>query len=100
METLDALTWLLTCVSVTAVVLNIKKKRVSFLVFLAANAGWITVNFLKGIPAQAALFVIYSGLSLWGFIEWGRNPPDRPRDARGPGKESATGREKRGREKR
>lgn len=77
MDGLDALTWALTCTSVTGVVLNIKKKRVSFLIFLTANAGWITVNLLKGIPAQAVLFVIYSGLSLWGFIEWGRNPPDK-----------------------
>ena len=83
MEVPELLTWVLTCTSVTAVVLNIKKRRVSFLIFLAANAGWIAVNLLKGIPAQAALFVIYSGLSLWGFIEWGKNPPDRSRDAKG-----------------
>ncbi|MEW5772979.1 MAG: nicotinamide mononucleotide transporter [Thermodesulfobacteriota bacterium] len=95
METLDVFTWLLTCTSVTAVVLNIKKKRVCFLVFLAANSGWIAVNLLKGIPAQATLFVIYSGLSLWGFIEWGRNPPDKPGDAKGLGKDSQPGGKKR-----
>lgn len=95
METVDALTWVLTCTSVTAVVLNIKKKRVSFLIFLAANAGWIVVNLAKGIPAQATLFVIYSGLSLWGFIEWGRNPPGGSSDAKGLGKDSGTGGKKR-----
>lgn len=95
MELLDILTWVLTCTSVTAVVLNIKKKRFSFLIFLAANAGWIAVNLAKGIPAQAALFVVYSGLSVWGFIEWGRNPPAGSSDAKGLGKDSGAGGKKR-----
>jgi len=77
METL--LTWSLTCLSVTGVILNIKKRRLGFLFFIVANVGWITVNVHKEIYAQAFLFVVYTFLSTWGFIEWGRNPPDRSR---------------------
>lgn len=75
METV--LTWMLTCMSVTGVVLNIKKNRLCFLFFIVANMGWITVNITKEIYAQAFLFVVYTGLSTWGFIEWTRNPPDK-----------------------
>lgn len=73
MET--ALTWVLTTISVSAVVLNIKKNRLCFVLFLIANAGWIAVNVKNGIYAQAALFVVYTFLSIWGLIEWSRRPP-------------------------
>lgn len=73
MET--ALTWLLTCLSVSGVILNVKKRRLGFVFFVVANMGWITVNIRNGIYAQAFLFIIYTGLSVWGFIEWTRHPP-------------------------
>jgi nicotinamide riboside transporter PnuC len=77
------LTWLLTCLSVTGVILNVKKRRLCFVFFVVANMGWIAVNVHKEIYAQAFLFVVYTCLSVWGFVEWTRNPPG---DAR---KESA-----------
>jgi len=66
------LPWTLTVVSIVAAVLNIKKKRSSFAIYTVANIGWITVNIYHGIYAQAALFLVFTGLSTWGWIEWGR----------------------------
>ncbi len=66
------LPWTLTVVSIIGAVLNIKKKRSSFAVYTVANIGWIAVNIYHGIYAQAALFLVFTGLSTWGWIEWGR----------------------------
>ncbi len=67
------LPWTLTVVSIIGAVLNIKKKRSSFAIYTIANIGWIVVNLYHGIYAQAALFLVFTGLSTWGWIEWGRN---------------------------
>ncbi len=67
------LPWTLTVVSIIGAVLNIKKKRSSFAIYTIANIGWIAVNLYHGIYAQAALFLVFTGLSTWGWIEWGRN---------------------------
>ncbi len=64
--------WFLTIVSIIGAVLNIKKKRSSFAIYTVANIGWIAVNIYHGIYAQAALFLVFTGLSTWGWIEWGK----------------------------
>ncbi len=64
--------WTLTAISILGAVLNIKKKRASFAIYTFANIGWIFVNIYHGIYAQAALFVVFTGLSTWGWIEWGK----------------------------
>ena len=66
------LPWSLTAISILGAVLNIKKKRVSFAIYTFANIGWIVVNVYHGIYAQAALFVVFTGLSTWGWVEWGK----------------------------
>lgn len=66
------LPWTLTIVSIVAAVLNIKKRRSSFAIYTIANIGWIAVNIYHGIYAQAALFLVFTGLSTWGWIEWGK----------------------------
>ena len=66
------LPWILTIVSIVAAVLNIKKRRSSFAIYTLANIGWIAVNIYHGIYAQAALFLVFTGLSTWGWIEWGK----------------------------
>ncbi len=70
---LDALLpWSLTALSILGAILNIKKRRSCFAVYTVANVGWIIVDIYKGIYAQAALFVVFTALSTWGWFEWGR----------------------------
>ncbi|OCC16068.1 hypothetical protein DBT_0530 [Dissulfuribacter thermophilus] len=66
------ITWSLTVLSIVGAVLNIKKRRSGFAVYTVANIGWIIVDLYHEIYAQAALFCIFTGLSTWGWIEWGR----------------------------
>ena len=69
--------WTLTVLSIIGAILNIKKRRSGFAVYTVANIGWIAVNIYYGIYAQAALFVVFTGLSTWGWIEWGHKNGDR-----------------------
>lgn len=64
------LTWLLTVLSLLGVILNIKKKRICFVIWAFTNLVWAIVDFMEGIPAQGILFIGYFLLSLWGIYEW------------------------------
>lgn len=70
MKAFDIMTFILTLVSLYGVILNIRKERGCFYVWTATNASWAAVDLYKGIYAQAALFLIYFGLSIWGIYQW------------------------------
>ena len=64
--------WILTGLSLIGVVLNIKKLKVCFLVWAVTNITWAIVDFKAGLVAQGVLFVIYTGLAVYGFLAWRR----------------------------
>lgn len=66
----DLFTYILTGLALIGVVLNIKKKIACFYIWLFTNASWAVVDFYKDIPAQGFLFVIYTGLAVYGIVEW------------------------------
>jgi nicotinamide riboside transporter PnuC len=68
------LPWSLAVLSIIGAILNIRKKRSGFAVYTVANMGWIIVDIYYGIYAQALLFAVFTVLSSWGWIEWGRKP--------------------------
>ena len=79
MEMCQNLTWpswftiftaVLTVLALVGVVLNIKRKRACFYIWLFTNASWAVVDFYKGIPAQGLLFTIYTVLAVWGILKW------------------------------
>ncbi len=63
-------TWGLTLLSIVGVILNIKKKRVCFLIWAVTNFSWMVVDYQQGLYSQAVLFLVYFLLALWGLIEW------------------------------
>ncbi len=63
-------TAVLTVLALVGVVLNIKRKRACFYIWLFTNASWAVVDFYKGIPAQGLLFTVYTALAVWGILEW------------------------------
>jgi nicotinamide riboside transporter PnuC len=69
---LHLLPWTLTLVSITGAILNVLRKRASFFLYTVANIGWICINIYHSIYAQATLFAVFTGLSIWGWIEWGK----------------------------
>ena len=71
--TLAVITWLLAILSLYGVVLNIQKRPSCFYIWSVTNAGWVFIDALAGVYAQAALFTIYLGLSLYGAWDWNRD---------------------------
>lgn len=66
------MTWILVVASLIGVVLNIKKNKFCFVIWLFTNFAWAIIDFYKNIPAQGVLFLIYAGLAIWGLVEWRR----------------------------
>lgn len=64
--------WLVTGASIVGTVLNIKKKRVCFIIWLITNSLWCAYDLWIGAYAQSALFAVYVGLAIWGIISWKR----------------------------
>jgi hypothetical protein len=64
------LMWIITGLSVIGTVLNIKKKRICFYIWLCTNSTWCIYDFVIGSFAQSALFLVYVGLAIWGIISW------------------------------
>ena len=62
--------WIITALSITGTVLNIKKKRICFIIWIVSNSFLTIYNWHIFEPAQAALFAVYFGLSVWGVCKW------------------------------
>ena len=62
--------WLLTALSITGVVLNVRKDRRGFLLWIVTNFFWAFIDFSHGLKAQGTLFVVYFFLALWGWMRW------------------------------
>lgn len=62
--------WLTAAASLVGVWLNIHRRRACFVVWGATNAVWAVLDLVHGIPSQAALQVVYFGLSIYGWIRW------------------------------
>ena len=64
--------WVLTAVSLVAVVLNIRKRAICFVLWTFTNGAWAWIDLRKDLIAQAVLQGVYLGLSLYGWWTWGR----------------------------
>ena len=62
--------WIVTAASIVGTVANIYKRRWCFYVWAATNSVWVSYDLWKGAPAQAALMAVYTGLAIWGTIQW------------------------------
>lgn len=62
--------WFLAALSILGVILNIRKDRRGFMLWMLTNAAWAFVDFRHGLYAQGTLFALYFVLSFWGWIRW------------------------------
>lgn len=72
MTTLFMVTFILTCLSLFGVILNIKKKRSCFFIWFFTNGSWAVYDYYIGAFWQGILFTIYFLLAIWGIIKWRR----------------------------
>jgi len=58
------------CLSIWGVILNVKKDRRGFAVWMFTNFIWAVIDFQYGLYAQTVLFIVYFFLALWGWLSW------------------------------
>lgn len=63
---------LLTIISITGVILNTKKKRICFLIWMATNLSWAVIDFYHGLWEQSILYLVYFVLAIYGWFSWGK----------------------------
>ncbi len=70
MTWLTIATWVLTAVSLTGTVLNVKKIKYCFYIWTASNASWFIYDLYIGLYSRAVLDAVYLGLAIWGIYAW------------------------------
>ncbi len=66
----ESFKWGLAGLSLFGVLLNIRRRRECFAVWMVGNICWAGVDAYHGIYSQAALQALYAGLSVYGWLEW------------------------------
>lgn len=74
---LTILTVALVAMALVGAVLNILKRWQGFALWVMADAGLASVNFVNGEFAQCVLWTVYGGLAFWGMLSWLKHPPER-----------------------
>ncbi len=72
MNTFTIFTWLLTATTIFGTYLNSRQNKYGFLVWGLCNVLWLSVDFTRGIYAQAALYVVFIGFNVYGWRQWGK----------------------------
>ena len=63
--------WVLTAMGVSGAFLNALGNGTCFVIWIAANIGWIIVNLQRRSWPEAALFTVYLGTAVLGLVTWG-----------------------------
>jgi len=71
---MDNLMWLVTAAAIVGAIGNVRHRRWGFAVWIVTNACWLAYDLAIGANAQAALFAVYAGLAIWGWLSWGGKP--------------------------
>jgi len=72
MNKIEILLWCNTVFAIIGTFLNAKKIRFGFLVWMITNCVFVINNIFIHSYQQAALFFVYFGLALFGWISWGK----------------------------
>lgn len=70
MDRFTIFTWTLTAVTIIGTYLNAKQNQYGFIVWGLCNVLWLSVDFTRGIYAQAALYVVFIGFNIYGWYQW------------------------------
>lgn len=62
--------WIITLLSITGVILNIRKHAACFVIWGITNTAWFVYDLRIGAYPQAAVFAVYLALSIYGLFKW------------------------------
>jgi nicotinamide riboside transporter PnuC len=69
-ETTENLMWVVVAVSIVGTVLNARRNIWCFPLWIIANLFWIIYGYNKSAPAMTAMFAVYLGLAIYGWVFW------------------------------
>lgn len=72
MSKLNIFIWCNTIVAIMGTILNARQVRFGFIIWMITNAVFVGFNLYIKIYPIAALFFVYFGLALYGWINWGK----------------------------
>ncbi len=67
------LLWITAAASLLAVWINIQRHVACFWIWAITNATWAWADATHGLMPQAALQLVYLGLSVYGIAKWSRH---------------------------
>ena len=67
---IQILSWVFAVIAIVGAVLNARQSIKGFYLWLVSNTGFIVINFLIGMPAQATLFIVYNIITVYGIYQW------------------------------
>jgi nicotinamide riboside transporter PnuC len=67
------MSWLLTILSITGVILNTYKNKWCFVIWLITNISWSLYNLYHKMYSQSFLFFVYFMLAIYGLIKWSKD---------------------------
>lgn len=72
MDTFTIFTWILTSVTIFGTYLNSRQNKYGFLIWGICNMLWLSVDFTRGIYAQAALYSVFICFNIYGWMQWSK----------------------------
>lgn len=79
MKGIEIFIWCNTFFAIIGTILNAKKVRFGFVIWMITNAVFVANNIYIESYQQAVLFSVYFGLSLFGWISWGKEKLQKPK---------------------
>ena len=70
---MQVISWITTVFCLTGTVLNVKKIKACFILWLIGNILWLCIDIYNGLWSRAVLDTVQGLLALWGIIEWKEN---------------------------
>lgn len=62
--------WITTIVCLTGTILNVKKLKICFWLWLLGNILWLGIDIYNGLWSRAVLDTVQGTLAVWGLVEW------------------------------
>ena len=71
------LNWIAFTLAIVGAILNIRKNRACFLLWIVTNFYWMIYNAHAGEIAESATFFVFFVVSFVGFVKWGLAAKDK-----------------------
>jgi len=62
--------WIITAISLTGTVLNIRKNILCFYLWAIGNIAWLFFDIISGLVSRGVLDTVHLIMAIWGIIEW------------------------------